>query len=106
VVVAHQRKVWEAVMTETNTRKNGRILAVWTSPQKGTKKTNLQQGRLIEDFGLEQDAHAGKWHRQISLLAAESIDEIRQKGVEVGPWRFCREHHHPRPGQLGTMVRK
>ena len=43
------------------------------SEKKGTPKTTISEGRLIADFGFEGDAHAGKWHRQVSLLAKESI---------------------------------
>lgn len=53
------------------------ILAVNISEKKGTPKKSIQQGVLIKDFGLEGDAHAGKWHRQISLLAAESIEKAK-----------------------------
>lgn len=51
----------------------GKILAVCISEQKGTLKTAVDKGLMIKDFGLEHDAHAGKWHRQISLLAVEAV---------------------------------
>ena len=54
-----------------------KILAVNISEKKKTPKITIPEGRLIEDFGLEGDAHAGKWHRQISLLGAESIEKAR-----------------------------
>ena len=54
-----------------------KILAVNISEKKKTPKITVPEGRLIEDFGLEGDAHAGKWHRQISLLGAESIERAR-----------------------------
>ena len=54
-----------------------KILAVNISEKKKTPKITVPEGRLIEDFGLEGDAHAGKWHRQISLLGAESIEKAR-----------------------------
>lgn len=54
-----------------------KILAVNISEKKKTPKITIPEGRLIEDFGLEGDAHAGKWHRQISLLGAESIERAR-----------------------------
>ena len=53
------------------------ILAVNISEKKKTPKRTVDEGRLIEDFGLEGDAHAGKWHRQVSLLAKESIEKAK-----------------------------
>ncbi|MEJ2656053.1 MAG: MOSC domain-containing protein, partial [Desulfobacterales bacterium] len=47
------------------------------------------QGMLIENYGLENDAHAGNWHRQVSLLAIESISKIRGKGLDVNPGDFA-----------------
>ncbi len=46
----------------------GRIVAINRSEKKGTVKTEIAEGRFIADYGLEGDAHAGKWHRQVSLL--------------------------------------
>ena len=54
-----------------------RILAVNISEKKKTPKITVPEGRLIEDFGIEGDAHAGKWHRQVSLLAKESIEKAK-----------------------------
>ena len=54
-----------------------KILAVNISEQKKTPKKTIDEGRLIEDFGIEGDAHAGKWHRQVSLLAKESIEKAK-----------------------------
>lgn len=54
-----------------------KILAVNISEKKKTPKITVPEGRLIADFGLEGDAHAGKWHRQVSLLGAESIERAR-----------------------------
>jgi len=68
---------------------DGRIVAVSISVRKGVKKTNINQGRLIENFGFEYDAHAGDWHRQVSLLAMESINKIREKGLNVNPGDFA-----------------
>ena len=61
----------------------GRVLAVNISEEKGTKKTNIQACELFKDFGLKDDAHAGPWHRQVSLLANESIEKMRAKGLNV-----------------------
>ncbi|MGE5439601.1 MAG: MOSC domain-containing protein [Bacteroidota bacterium] len=59
----------------------GRISAISISTKKGIPKTNVPSARLIENFGLEGDAHAGNWHRQVSLLALESIKKMRAKGL-------------------------
>lgn len=67
----------------------GEVVAVCLSRSKGTKKINMGEGRLIEGHGLEGDAHAGDWHRQVSLLALESIDKMRAKGLDVGPGDFA-----------------
>lgn len=61
----------------------GKVMAVCTSPAKGTQKENVHKAEVIEDFGIKDDAHAGKWHRQISLLSFEKIEEFRQRGAEV-----------------------
>lgn len=61
----------------------GKIVAVCISEKKGTQKRDVGTRRLIEHFGLEGDAHAGKWHRQISLLARESADIMREKGLKI-----------------------
>mgnify|MGYP000962161022 CR=1 FL=1 len=55
----------------------GTILAVCVSEKKGTQKKNIQSARLVENWGIENDAHAGNWHRQVSLLAEESVDTMR-----------------------------
>lgn len=66
-----------------------KIVAVCTSPKKGMQKVNQGTGTLIREYGLEGDAHAGKWHRQVSLLAQESIDKMIAQGVDVGPGDFA-----------------
>ena len=48
----------------------GKVLGVCISEKKGTQKKNIHEARFIEDWGIENDAHAGKWHRQVSLLSA------------------------------------
>lgn len=55
----------------------GKVLSINISEKKGTPKTKINPGILIEDFGFEGDAHAGKWHRQVSLLAKESIEKSK-----------------------------
>ncbi|MCK4304683.1 MAG: MOSC domain-containing protein [Candidatus Eisenbacteria sp.] len=66
----------------------GEILAVCISEQRGTGKQPVQVGECIKDFGFRGDAHAGDWHRQVSLLATESADDLRRKGLIVGPGEF------------------
>ena len=61
----------------------GKIVAVCRSEKKGTVKKEIAEGLLIEDFGLEKDAHSGKWHRQISLLGVESINKMKGKGFKI-----------------------
>lgn len=68
---------------------SARVVAISTSTKKGEKKTNIEQGELQVGLGLVGDAHAGDWHRQISLLATESMDRIRAKGLDVGPGDFA-----------------
>ena len=53
------------------------VLSINISEKKGTPKTTISEGTLIEDFGFAGDAHAGKWHRQVSLLAKESIEKAK-----------------------------
>jgi MOSC domain-containing protein YiiM len=67
----------------------GQIVAVSVSHRKGIKKSNLPECKLFEDQGLDGDAHAGDWHRQVSLLAMESINKIRGKGLDVSPGDFA-----------------
>ena len=61
----------------------GIVRAVCTSEKKGTLKENVGEALFLEDFGLEGDAHAGKWHRQVSLLSYEKIEEFRARGARV-----------------------
>lgn len=67
----------------------GRVLAVNTSEDKGTRKTNVQSGTLLKDFGLKDDAHGGPGHRQVSLLANESIEKMKAMGLNVGCGDFA-----------------
>ena len=66
----------------------GIVRAVCTSPAKGTQKTNVKSAEFIENFGIKEDAHAGKWHRQISLLSYEKIEAFRARGAEVADGAF------------------
>ena len=66
----------------------GRIRAVCISPAKGTEKRPVEKAVLIRDHGIENDAHAGKWHRQVSLLSWESVEEFNRKGAGVTDGAF------------------
>ena len=67
-----------------------RVIAVCTSEKKGTKKEVMKEGILQEDFGLIGDAHADCCtHRQVSLLAIESINKMRSLGFDIGPGDFA-----------------
>ena len=67
----------------------GTVIAVCISERKGEKKQDVQKAVLRANHGIEGDAHAGDWHRQVSLLADESVDTMRGKGVELGPGDFA-----------------
>lgn len=62
--------------------KIGKVLAINISEKKGVVKKPIDEGVFIEDFGLEGDAHAGKWHRQVSLLGIESFNKMKELGIE------------------------
>jgi MOSC domain-containing protein YiiM len=66
----------------------GKVLAVCISEKKGTEKINVGSARFIEDWGIENDSHAGKWHRQVSLLSHEKIEAFRARGAEVADGAF------------------
>jgi cyclic pyranopterin phosphate synthase len=67
----------------------GKIKAISVSKEKGTQKTNVPRAELKADFGIIGDAHSGNWHRQVSLLALESIDKMIAKGAKVSPGNFA-----------------
>ena len=60
-----------------------KVIAVCTSEQKGTQKQAVDVIHLKEEWGIEGDAHAGKWHRQVSLLSHDKIEAFRARGAEV-----------------------
>jgi len=71
-------------------RMNARVVSINISDKKGIRKKAVNSAVLKENYGLEHDAHAsGEWHRQISLLALESIKKMQEKGLEVGPGDFA-----------------
>ena len=64
-------------------RKTFKILSINISQKKGEQKKPVVKAVVREEHGILGDAHAGKWHRQVSLLAVEDIDTMRGKGVEI-----------------------
>lgn len=67
----------------------GKIIAVCSAPQKGMIKRDIGEGVLIEEFGLEGDAHAGFMHRQVSLIAMEDIRLMMEKLPTLVPGSFA-----------------
>lgn len=66
----------------------GIVKAICISEKKGTKKVNIGQCELVESFGLKDDAHAGKWHRQVSLLSYDKVQAFRATGATVDDGAF------------------
>ena len=60
-----------------------KIVSIAFSKKKGTRKQVVDQAELVKSHGVKGDAHAGDWHRQVSFLAAESIDLARSRGLDV-----------------------
>ncbi len=70
--------------------KSGKVIAVCRSDTKGVSKDVVPEGQFCEGFGMVTDAHADfKTHRQVSLLATESIDKMRKLGLNLGPGAFA-----------------
>ena len=67
----------------------GKIISINISQRKGEKKTSVSSAVLKVDHGIVGDAHAGDWHRQVSLLAVESVDKMRGKGVDLKSGDFA-----------------
>ena len=66
----------------------GDVLAVCTSERKGIQKTNVGRAVFVVNHGMEGDAHAGSWHRQVSLISADKIEEFRSRGADVAYGAF------------------
>lgn len=64
-------------------QKKGVIRGICISPRRGTAKYPVETAKIVPDWGIEEDAHGGKWHRQISLLALEKIEAFREQGADV-----------------------
>lgn len=68
---------------------HGRVVAVSISRTTGVSKNNVPEAEVLVGFGLKGDAHGGAWHRQVSLLAQESIDKMRTQGWQLQPGDFA-----------------
>ncbi len=66
----------------------GKVIAICTSSVRGIQKKNENNGYFTMDWGIEGDAHAGKWHRQVSLISAEQVRNFNEKGADIGPGAF------------------
>ncbi|MBW1781938.1 MAG: MOSC domain-containing protein [Deltaproteobacteria bacterium] len=66
-----------------------RIVSIGVSRKKGTPKSTVAEAHLIRDHGVEGDAHAGPWHRQVSFLGAERIEDARNQGLDVAFGSFA-----------------
>lgn len=88
---------------------SGTVLAISISERRGTKKRNVEFAELRDDFGIINDAHAGKWHRQVSLLAIESMRKIKEKGLDVKAGDFaeniCMEGIDIAQIKIGTKIK-
>ena len=60
-----------------------KIVSIAISKKKGTRKTVVDEAVVVENHGLQDDGHAGDWHRQVSFLSSESIASARERGLDV-----------------------
>lgn len=85
------------------------VKAVCISEKKGTRKVEVPSVEVLVNHGIVGDAHAGNWHRQISLLAKESIDKMLREGLELTPGAFAEnivtEGIELKKLQLGTKLK-
>jgi MOSC domain-containing protein YiiM len=85
---AEQQTGGEAARGDAPAMQAARVVSVNIAAEKGVRKSPRAQVALVAEHGVEGDGHAGPWHRQVSLLASESIDKMRAQGLEVGPGDF------------------
>ena len=69
-------------------RSKGIVKAICISPAKGTEKRPVEEGHFLTGYGIEGDAHAGSWHRQVSLLSYDKVEEFNARGAAVGDGDF------------------
>lgn len=82
------RRTEERCLSGRKEEKMGKVVAVCISEKKGTAKKNIGECKFIENYGLEKDAHAGDWHRQVSLLSHEEVEKFRARGADVPDGAF------------------
>ena len=87
----------------------GKVIAVCTSDRKGLQKHDVNTAHFSAEWGIDGDAHAGKWHRQISLLSADKIEAFNKRGANVIPGAFGEnlvvEGFDFRAVPVGTLLR-
>lgn len=66
----------------------GKVMAICISEKRGTQKNRVETAVLTENYGIKGDAHAGNWHRQVSLLSFDTIDAFKQRGAEIEDGAF------------------
>ncbi|PTL27678.1 MOSC domain-containing protein [Lachnospiraceae bacterium oral taxon 096] len=66
----------------------GEVMGICISKKRGTAKVEVEEANLIKDFGIEHDAHAGNWHRQVSLLSFETREAFKARGAEIDDGAF------------------
>lgn len=66
----------------------GEVMGICISERRGTAKVEVDEANLIENFGIEHDAHAGNWHRQVSLLSFETREAFKARGAEIDDGAF------------------
>ena len=74
--------------SEQAQKRRGTVRAVCISIARGTEKTPVEEGHFLVDFGIEGDAHGGKWHRQVSLLSYDKVEEFNRRGADVKDGAF------------------
>ena len=85
----HPERTAEGNEADGEERKDmGKIVAICISEKKGTQKYKVNEAEFVEDWGIRGDAHAGKWHRQVSLLSRDRIEEFRARGAQVEDGAF------------------
>lgn len=87
----------------------GKVVAVCVSSERGTQKQNVGSGRFVAGWGIEGDAHAGRWHRQVSMLGLDQIAAFNARGAGVEPGAFGEnlvvEGFEFRALPVGTLLR-
>lgn len=99
----------KTTVADTVAPQTGSVVAVNISVKKGTKKHEVPSIELVEGLGIKDDAHAGAWHRQVSLLPTESVETMRALGLELENGAFAEniltEGLNLKELPVGTMLR-